>query len=114
MLPTLKTKHDKLLSNFAFNFNMRPYTLLSATRPTLPTQTTFFPRWGAVQLDPGLTAVDPTLAFRDFQRLKLKHDELLSNFGFNRNLRPSTKDDPSFNWLAMPLLVPPHWWGGAG
>ena len=44
-----------------------------------------------MQLDPGLTAVDPALAFRDFQRLKLKYDALLSNFacfGFNFDLRP--------------------------
>jgi len=44
----------------------------------------------AVQLDPGLTAVDPTLAFRDFQLLKLTYDELLSNFAFTCNLRPCT------------------------
>jgi len=50
-----------------------------------------------VQVDPGLEAVDPTLAFRDFQELsgtfrnfqllKLKYVKLLSNFGFNCNLR---------------------------
>ena len=45
---------------------------------------------GAVQVDPGLTAVDPTLAFRDFQLLKLKHDTPLSNFAFNCNLRHYT------------------------
>jgi len=49
-----------------------------------------------VQLDPGypvVFAVDPALAFRDFQRLKLKHDKLLSNFAcfaFNCNLRHYT------------------------
>ena len=35
-----------------------------------------------MQVDPGypvVSAVDPTLAFRDFQRLIPKHDELLSN-----------------------------------
>ena len=32
-------------------------------------------------------AVDPTLAFRDFQLLKLKYDKPLSNFAFNCNLR---------------------------
>ena len=48
---------------------------------------------GPCRLSPGtpwLTAVDPTLAFRDFQLLKLKCDELLSNFacfGFKCNLR---------------------------
>ena len=43
---------------------------------------------GAVQVDPELTA----LAFRDFQLLKLKHDELLSNFAFNFNLRHYNMD----------------------
>jgi len=42
---------------------------------------------GAVQVDPRLTLH----AFRDFRRLKLKHDKLLSNFAFNFNLRPSSK-----------------------
>ena len=42
---------------------------------------------GRCRVDPGLTAVDPALAFRDFQLLKLKYDRLLSNFAFNRNLR---------------------------
>ena len=41
----------------------------------------------AVQVDPGFFAVDPTLAFRDFQLLKLKHDKLLSSFAFHCNLR---------------------------
>ena len=42
---------------------------------------------------PRVLAVEPTLAFRDFQLLKLKYDELLSNFAFNCNLRPSIKGD---------------------
>ena len=37
--------------------------------------------------------VDPTIAFRHFQLLKLKHDELPSNFAFNCNLRPYAKLD---------------------
>ena len=41
----------------------------------------------AVQVDPGLEAVDPTLAFRDFQCLKLKRDKLLSNVALNCKLR---------------------------
>jgi len=48
---------------------------------------------GAVQVHPGLEAVDPTLAVWDFQLLKLKHDKLLSNFAcfaFNCNLRHYT------------------------
>ena len=35
---------------------------------------------------PWLTAVDPTLAFRDFQLLKLKHDKPLSSFAFKCKL----------------------------
>ena len=34
-----------------------------------------------------MEAVDPTLAFRGFQRLNRKYDKLLSNFAFNCNLR---------------------------
>ena len=42
-----------------------------------------------MQLHPGLTAaaLDPTLAFRDFQLLKLKHDKLLPTFAFNCKMR---------------------------
>ena len=40
-----------------------------------------------MQLDPGLEAVDPTLAFRNFQLLTLKYVKLVSNFAFNCNLR---------------------------
>ena len=46
---------------------------------------------GPVQVDPGypvVFAVDPTLAFRDFQRLKLKHDKLLSNVAFKMQPAP--------------------------
>ena len=41
-----------------------------------------------MHVDPGLTP----LAFRDFQRLKLKYDVPLSNVAFNSNLRPYTVD----------------------
>ena len=36
-------------------------------------------------------AVDPELAFREFQLLKINHDELVSNFAFKFNLRHYTK-----------------------
>ena len=42
------------------------------------------PHGGVVQVEPGLTP----LAFRDFQRLKLKYDEPLSNLAFNFNWCP--------------------------
>jgi hypothetical protein len=45
-----------------------------------------------VQVDPGFEAVDPALAFRDFQLLKLNYDKLLSNLAFNCNLR-------HYSWL---------------
>ena len=47
-----------------------------------------------MQVDPGypvVFAVDPTLTFRDFQLLKLKHDKLLSNVAFNCSLRHYTQ-----------------------
>ena len=34
-----------------------------------------------------MTAVDPTLAFRDFQFLKLNYEKLLSNFALNCKVR---------------------------
>ena len=46
-----------------------------------------------VQVDPGypvVFAVDPTLAFRDFQLLKQTYDKLLSKFAFNCNMRHYT------------------------
>ena len=47
------------------------------------------PRWGGAG-SPRVVAVDPTLAFRDFQPLKLQHDKLLSNLAFSCNLRHYT------------------------
>jgi len=48
------------------------------------------------RLNPRVSAVDPTLAFRDVQLLKLKHDKLLSNFALDySNLRPSTSVEES-------------------
>ena len=42
-----------------------------------------------MQVDPGFSLLPPRLLLdsRDFQLLKLKHDQLLSNFAFNCNLR---------------------------
>ena len=40
---------------------------------------------------PWLTAVDPTLAFRKFQLLKLEYYKLLSNFAFKCKLRHYTQ-----------------------
>ena len=49
---------------------------------------------GAVQVHPGLSHLTPRSlsgTFKGFQRLKLKYDKLLSNFGFKCNLR-------HYNW----------------
>ena len=57
-LQRLKLKSDEPLSNFAFNYNLRHLMkVLSQSRAVLSL------RGGAVQVDPGLEAVDPTLAF---------------------------------------------------
>ena len=45
------------------------------------------PATGFAQLTPRLLSG----TFRDFQRLKLQYDELLSSFAFNFNPRPSTE-----------------------
>ena len=50
------------------------------------------PRWGGAGR-PRVFAVDPTLAFRDFQLLKLKYDKLLSNYAFKCKLRHYTSDE---------------------
>jgi len=74
----LKPKCEESVSEFAFNCNLRHYSkgpLLLAYNAHKGTTMA-----GAVQVDPGFSQVDPGLAFRNFQLLKLKHHELLSNF----------------------------------
>ena len=46
-----------------------------------------------------MEAVDPTLAFRDFQLLKLKYDQFLSSFGFNCKQRPCTAVALTDAWI---------------
>jgi len=62
-------KYDELLSNIAFNLNLRPYTVDDYVKdgavPVLG---------GAVQVDPGFSQLTPRLlsgTFRGFQLLKL-------------------------------------------
>ena len=78
----MNLKCDGSLSNFAFNCNMRPSSMVCTND-----KKRFKVGW--CRLTPGLNSRprDPTLAFRNFQRLKLKYDKLLSNFAFNCNLR---------------------------
>ena len=84
-------KYDGPSSNFAFNFKLCPSIMAAVAhdnqerfivctqdeklRKKLRKTSPFVPvifchtSGGAVQVDPGLTAVDPTLAFRHFQGL---------------------------------------------
>jgi len=63
----LKLAYDKLLSNVAFNCNLRHYTKGEATTDAesdfnIAVKGDLI--GGAVQVDPGLTAVDPARAFK--------------------------------------------------
>ena len=73
-------------------------------------------------VDPGFPQLTlPALAFRDFWDLKLQHDELLSSFAFNCNLRQCTEGaEDLFLPGARPavrvveivsLIHPARWWG---
>ena len=76
----MKLKYDKLLSNVSFNCNLRLYIQHHRVEEK-------HHHGRVLQVDPGLTAVDPTLAFRDFQRLKPIYYKLVANVAFNCNLR---------------------------
>jgi len=77
----LKLEYHKLLSKFAFNCNLRRYSLEPATDGS---GTSFvdidgFDNWilgSAVQVDP----MKPTLKAPGTKRLKLEHEKPLSNF----------------------------------
>jgi len=56
----LKLPHDELLSKFAFNCNLRPSIVALVV---VPGQLAKLATVGWWNVDPGLTAVDPTLAF---------------------------------------------------
>jgi len=81
----LKLKYDKLLSNFAFNFNLRPSSKAVA-KMKLRALSVSFEAWSELQRHakvgrcslraPGLEAVDPTLAFRHFQGLSALETEI--------------------------------------
>ena len=112
----LKLKYDNVLSGFAFNLNLRRYTLGScaSTTPTTPRlstsrvptaamatstnlrtcplstgSTTRLHRGRAVQVDP----MKPTLKAPGSKRFEIKYDQLLSNFAFKFNLRRYTEYD---------------------
>ena len=66
-------KYDDVLSNFAFKFNVRRYTvMLMRLRYTLLSDTINLGR--AVQVDP----MNPTMKVPGTKLLKLKHDKQLS------------------------------------
>ena len=77
--------YETPLSNFALHSKLR--ALRDGRHHRHPAGE---PRGGAMQLHPGLAAVDPTLAFSNFQPLKLKHEKLLSNLAFDCKLRHYT------------------------
>ena len=56
----LKLKYEELLSNFAFNCNLCRYNKVCVHKME---SLVLKELGGAVQVDPGLEAVDPTLAF---------------------------------------------------
>jgi len=74
----LKLKHVKLLSSFAFNFNLRRY--IAALELALLYREG---RGRAVQVDP----MKRVLKAPGTILLKLRYDEPLSNFAFEFNLR---------------------------
>ena len=106
----LQLKYDKLLPSFAFNFNLRPYTLgrldgvssadynsINETRAAVY-KISQSARHEADKKRDGdvkytvvgwckLKTVETSVAIALLKRLKLKHDKLLSKFAFNFNLR---------------------------
>ena len=72
----MNLKYYGPLSDVAFNCNLRHYNEVQEIRNEV----------GRCRLTL-VSTVDPTLAFRGFQRLKLKHDIPVSDVAFNFNLR---------------------------
>jgi hypothetical protein len=86
--PGLKLKCDELLLSFSFHIQLAP--LLEGRQPQhlapVPDPQRAEDCGRAVQVDP----MEPTLKAPEAKRLKLKYDELLSNFASNFNLRHYT------------------------
>ena len=79
----LKLEHVKLLSNFAFNFNLRRYRGDDTEARGQEARPGAELRGRAVQVDP----MKPRLKAPGTMLLKLRYDEPHSNFAFNFNLR---------------------------
>jgi len=84
----LKLICDDPLSDFAFKFNLRRYNLYNFRRRCMNRGSCSggHSHGRAVQVD----SIKPKLKASGNKRLKLKYDELLSNFAFNFNLRRFT------------------------
>jgi hypothetical protein len=76
----LKVQYDEKLSIFAFKFNLRRYSEGREGRSDRGSQGGL---GRAVQVDP----IKPMLTPPGTQRLKLKYDDVLSNFRFKIDLR---------------------------
>ena len=98
----MNLKYDGPLSNFAFNCNLRRYTTEEEKAWPYPTTV------GQCRLTPGFCS-RPQLAFRNFQRLKLKYDELLSSFAINCKLRHYSVGFVVQGLLCVALLVSARW-----
>ena len=75
----MKLKYDKLLSNFAFNCNLRHYNMVCRSKERGEAALA-----GRCSLRaPGYPVVHSSAPHACFRRLNLKYDKLLSNFAFN-------------------------------
>jgi dsRNA-specific ribonuclease len=84
----LKLKCDETLSNFAFNFNLRRYTVAARKGMMLTGGyvVLLYLMVGRCRFESIKTRVQSAAGVCN-QRLELKCDEVLSNFAFNFNLR---------------------------
>ena len=89
----LKLKYDNLLSSFAFKFSLRRYTQARAEAEVAAAASAEAASRREARLTEQrgeavhVTPIKPKSKVHKSKRLKLKHDELLSNFAFEFNLR---------------------------
>jgi len=90
----LKLTYGKLLSRYDFNVSLRRYTMGELFQTTtsfrareVDRENSASGRGKAVQVDP----IESTLKAHGSISLKLENGKLLSNFGFNFNLRRYTE-----------------------
>jgi len=109
----LNLQCGKPLSDFGFNFSLRRYTLEEedeecVARPVKPDRLDHVPlqKGSAVQVD----RLNLNLKAPGFQRSKLKHENLLSSFAFNFNLRRCRKGSTSLRSRWLKSRWPMHPW----